>query len=144
MGRRDVLAVMSRIRKYATIFYCTHILDDVQRVSDTVTILNHGTMIAQAPIEELLAGAGPTVFSATLKGNLESARASISQQTWVTGITESPHGDQIQWEITVSDDKAAEEQLLGLIMAGGGVSVAGFGRKEVHLEDVFLHLVEGV
>ena len=61
-GRRDVLAVMSRIRKYATIFYCTHILDDVQRVSDTVAILNEGQMIAQAPIEELLSGTGETVY----------------------------------------------------------------------------------
>jgi ABC-2 type transport system ATP-binding protein len=49
-GRRDVLDVMSRIRKYATIFYCTHILDDVQRVSDTVAILNKGQMVSQAPI----------------------------------------------------------------------------------------------
>ena len=38
MGRRDVLGVMERLRKYTTIFYCTHILDDVQRVSDTVAI----------------------------------------------------------------------------------------------------------
>ena len=41
-GRRDVLEVMSRIRKYATIFYCTHILDDVQKVSDQVAIVNQG------------------------------------------------------------------------------------------------------
>ena len=35
MGRRDVLAVMERLRKHTTIFYSTHILEDVQRVSDT-------------------------------------------------------------------------------------------------------------
>ena len=35
LGRRDVLEVMSKLRKYSTIFYSTHILDDVQRVSDT-------------------------------------------------------------------------------------------------------------
>ena len=34
-GRRDVLTVMERLRKHTTIFYSTHILDDVQRVSDT-------------------------------------------------------------------------------------------------------------
>ncbi len=33
MGRRDVLEVMVQLRKYTTIFYCTRILDDVQRVS---------------------------------------------------------------------------------------------------------------
>src|SRR5512139_2786553 len=65
-GRRDVLEVMSRIRKYATIFYCTHILDDAQRVSDSVAILNHGELVAQAPIEELLKGSGEVVYSVTL------------------------------------------------------------------------------
>jgi ABC-type multidrug transport system ATPase subunit len=45
-GRHDVLDVMERLRKYTTIFYSTHILDDVQRVSDTVCILNKGMLIA--------------------------------------------------------------------------------------------------
>ena len=45
MGRRDVLEVMERIKKHATIFYSTHILDDVQRVSDTVAILNYGKLV---------------------------------------------------------------------------------------------------
>lgn len=53
MGRRDVLEVMARLRKHTTIFYSTHILDDVQRVSDSVAILNHGQLIAQAPTELL-------------------------------------------------------------------------------------------
>ncbi len=57
-GRRDVQEVMERLRKYTTIFYSTHILDDVQRVSDTVAIMNQGKLVAQAPIEELLAGLG--------------------------------------------------------------------------------------
>ena len=37
-GRHDVLDVMERLRKYTTIFYSTHILEDVQRVSDSVAI----------------------------------------------------------------------------------------------------------
>ncbi|NIR43069.1 MAG: ABC transporter ATP-binding protein, partial [Gemmatimonadetes bacterium] len=64
MGRRDVLAIMERLRERATVFYSTHILDDVQRVSDTVAILNHGELIAKAPIEELLAGTGGITYSA--------------------------------------------------------------------------------
>jgi ABC-2 type transport system ATP-binding protein len=56
MGRRDVMEVMERLQKYTTIFYSTHILDDVQRVSDAVAILNHGKLVALAPIEELLGG----------------------------------------------------------------------------------------
>ena len=52
MGRHDVLEVMERLRKYTTIFYSTHILDDVQKVSDTVcTVLNRGELVAEAPIQ---------------------------------------------------------------------------------------------
>jgi len=141
-GRRDVLAVMSRIRKYATIFYCTHILDDVQRVSDQVAILNQGELVAQAPIEELLAGTGDVVFSVTLRGDAGSAYARVKEQAWVSGIEVSQRGDQTVWQVSVTDTAAAEDQLLGLIMAGGGVRVADFGRKEYALEDVFLSIVE--
>ena len=56
MGRRDVLTVMEALRKYTTIFYSTHILEDVQRVSDSVAILNRGRLVANAPIDELLKG----------------------------------------------------------------------------------------
>src|SRR5574342_555801 len=68
-GRRDVLEVMTRIRKYATIFYCTHILDDVQRVSDQVAIVNQGRLVTQASIAELLAGTGELIYSIALRGN---------------------------------------------------------------------------
>jgi ABC-2 type transport system ATP-binding protein len=69
MGRRDVLEVMGRLRKYTTIFYCTHILDDVQRVSDTVAILNHGELVAYGSVESLLAGSEGLAYEVRLKGN---------------------------------------------------------------------------
>src|SRR5574339_1100812 len=86
MGRRDVLEVMSRIRKHATIFYCTHILDDVQRVSDQVAIVNQGELVTQASIEELLAGKGDLVYSVTLRGDTRSAYSQVTQLPWVSGI----------------------------------------------------------
>ena len=73
LGRRDVLEVMSRLRKYATIFYSTHILDDVQRVSDTVVILNRGEVVAQGPIEELLAGSEGVIYIIHTKGSPEQS-----------------------------------------------------------------------
>jgi ABC-2 type transport system ATP-binding protein len=142
MGRRDVLQVMRRIRKYATIFYCTHILDDVQRVSDQVAILNKGELVTQGPIEELLAGAGGTVYSVTLRGDTQSAYARISQQPWVSGIEASQQDDRIIWQVSVTDEAAAEDQLLSLLVSSG-LKVSDFGRKEYELEDIFVDLVEG-
>jgi len=143
MGRRDILEVMNRIRKYATIFYCTHILDDVQRVSDTVAILNKGALIKQAPIDELLAGTGGTVYSVTLTGEVEKAQGRVSSIPWISEIQVSEKGRQTLWEISVTDETAAEDQLLNQIMAGGEVKVADFGHKAFSLEEIFIDLVEG-
>jgi ABC-2 type transport system ATP-binding protein len=140
-GRRDVLAVMSRIRKYATIFYCTHILDDVQRVSDTVAILNDGQMIAQAPIAELLAGTGEIVYSVKLREDADGAYASIKEQAWVSEIEVSQQNGVTVWQVNVTDEAAAEDQLLNLLVTSGA-KVADFGRKEYALEDIFLDIVE--
>jgi ABC-2 type transport system ATP-binding protein len=140
-GRRDVLAVMSRIRKYATIFYCTHILDDVQRVSDTVAILNDGQMIAQAPIAELLAGTGEIVYSVKLREGADGAYASIKEQAWVSEIEVSQQNGVTVWQVNVTDEAAAEDQLLNLLVTNGA-KVADFGRKEYALEDIFLDIVE--
>jgi len=140
-GRRDVLEVMSRIRKYATIFYCTHILDDVQRVSDQVAIVNQGELITQAPIEELLAGSGDVIYSVTLKGDAQTAYAQVTQQPWVSGIEASQVNGHVIWQVSVTDEAAAEDQLMGLLVSNG-LKIANFGRKAQNLEDVFLNIVE--
>jgi len=140
-GRRDVLEVMSRIRKYATIFYCTHILDDVQRVSDQVAIVNQGELITQASIEELLAGTGDAIYTVTLKGDTQSAYTQVTQQSWVSGIEVSQNGGGTTWQVNVTDEAAAEDQLMNLLVSSG-LKVSNFSRKEQNLEEVFLNIVE--
>ncbi len=140
-GRRDVLEVMSRIRKYATIFYCTHILDDVQRVSDQVAIVNQGELVTQAPIEELLAGTGELTYSVTLRGDTQSAYTQVTQQSWVSGIDISQENGQVTWQVSVRDEEAAKDQLIGLLVSNG-LKVSNFSRKEQNLEDVFLNIIE--
>ena len=143
-GRRDVLEVMERLRKHTTIFYSTHILDDVQRVSDTVAILNKGQLIAQAPIEQLLAGgSGSTIYVMALKGDPAQARQHVAAQPWVSNVKVTPDNTHTDWQVTVTDEAAAEEQLLRLVLADAQVNVLEFGRKKYELEEVFLSLVEG-
>ena len=140
-GRRDVLEVMSRIRKHATIFYCTHILDDVQRVSDQVAIVNQGELITHASIEELLAGRGDAIYAVTVRGDTRSAYTQINQLPWVSGIDAKQQGDQTAWLVSVTDEAAASDQLMSLLVSSG-LKVSNFSRKEQSLEDVFISIVE--
>ncbi len=143
MGRRDVLEVMERLREHATIFYSTHILDDVQRVSDTVAILNHGELVAQAPIGELLAGNGQTTYSLVLEGNPARAYARVLEQPWVSDICTTSANGQTTWQVHVTDDELAKANLLGLATSDGRATVVEFGRQTVGLEEVFMNIVQG-
>jgi ABC-2 type transport system ATP-binding protein len=147
MGRHDVLDVMERLRKYTTIFYSTHILDDVQRVSDTVAILNRGTLIAEAPINKLLAGdSGSTIYTVTLKGGqdraMAEAQARVVGQPWVKNLSMAATDGHVSWQINVTDEAAAEDLLLRLILDDHSLKVTNFGRKSYNLEEVFISLVE--
>jgi len=142
IGRRDVLEVLSRLRKYTTVFYSTHILDDVQRVSDTVVILNKGELVAQGPIEELLAGGEGAVYIVHLRGDVEAARQQVQAQPWVIRIHAGEHTGESAWQVSVSDPQAAEAQLLKLLV-NGPVVITEFRRKQYELEDIFMQVVEG-
>lgn len=148
MGRRDVLQVMERLREHTTIFYSTHILEDVQRVSDRVAILNRGRLVAQAPIGELLGGGGVS-YVLTLRGGVAAARARIAGQPWVNAVSdgEPPPGlagpDLATLLVRVGDVEAAEARLLRLALEDATTSVLAFGRRQQNLESVFLQIIEG-
>ena len=142
MGRRDVLTVMEALRKYTTIFYSTHILEDVQRVSDSVAILNRGRLVANAPIDELLKGnSAPGIYTVTIKGDTTLVRKRLAEQAWVQSVSTESNNGLTTWQVSVKDDEAAEDRLLRLILEDRAVRVKSFGRKTYNLEEVFLNLV---
>ena len=143
MGRRDVLEVMERLRKHTTVFYSTHILSDVQRVSDAVAILNHGKLVAQAPIEQLLAGDGGANYSLVVKGDGASTQACLMQQPWVKSVALKPVNGTTELEVTCVEATVAEAQLLRLALDDPATVVTGFGRHKYDLEEIFVQMVEG-
>ena len=143
LGRREVLDVMERLRKHTSIFYSTHILDDVQRVSDTVAILNHGELVTCGPIAQILNAQDGIVYSVTTKGYLQSMERQLLKQDWVTHVGLVHNNGFSHWQISVSDEAAAEANLLRQVLHDPQVTVTAFSRKKYELEEVFMNLVEG-
>ncbi len=143
VGRRDVLALLEQLRTHTTIFFSTHILDDVQRISDYVAILSRGRLIAQAPIKDLLAGSGPSSYRLMLTGNVQGAYARVAHQPWVSSLVVLASNGQTEWQVQVTDAQTAEAKLLALVLADGQVTITDFGRRQSSLEDVFMTMVEG-
>ena len=54
-GRRDLLALIADLRASATVIFSTHVLADVERICDRVGILDHGRLVTEGPLDDLLA-----------------------------------------------------------------------------------------
>jgi ABC-2 type transport system ATP-binding protein len=144
VGRRDVLEIMRRLRGGTTVFFSTHILDDVERVSDTVAVLDHGRRVAQEPIEVLLAGTGEVMFVVEVRGDGQAAAARLSGQPWVDEVTATPEDGHVRLQVAVSDPEAAEQQLLRVLLDDPGLRVISFRAHRLDLEAVFMQLVQQV
>ncbi len=142
MGRRDVLMIMERLREKATIFYSTHILDDVQRVSDRVVILNQGELIAQGDITTLLQAEEGAIYHIALRNDCASAKARILAQPWVNDVQVNQVNGLVDWRVFVSDAERAEMHLLREVLTEPAARVVEFGRETYELEDVFMKIVQ--
>jgi ABC-2 type transport system ATP-binding protein len=143
VGRQAVLDVMARLRAHTTIFYSTHILDDVQRVSDTVAILNQGQLVASGPIEQILNGQDGVIYTLAIKGQRRELGERLAALPWVTHTTVAQHNGTSVWQVSVSDEAAAEKDLLRYVIADPAVTVTEFTRKKYELEEVFMDIVKG-
>jgi ABC-2 type transport system ATP-binding protein len=142
LGRRDVLDIMRRLKATTTVLYSTHILDDVQRVSDTVAILADGERVAQAPIDRLLAGAGGASFDLAVRGDADRVRRRLLDLPWVDGVADRVLDGIVDLRVQVADERRAERDLLRAVLADDTTEVVRFGATRTELEDVFVELVE--
>jgi len=105
--------------------------------------MDHGKLISQALIEDLLNSKSAPVYPLTLKGETEKARLRLSGLPWVTAIQVKPVNSHISWQVTVIDEAVAEAQLLQLVQSDGEVTMLEFRRKKLDLEEIFLTLTGG-
>ena len=147
LGRRDVLKILESFRGRSTVFYSTHILDDVQRVSDRVVILDRGRLVAQGKIEELISG-DRSLFHMTVCGDGSIVRDRLLSIPWIkkidikTGMPDLTNSRTTQLKIHVTDARAAETELLRLAVQDPETIVTHFEKSAHKLEDIFVNLVE--
>jgi ABC-2 type transport system ATP-binding protein len=143
IGRHDVLELMRRLRGETTIFYSTHILDDVQRVSDHVAILDHGRLVVAAPTAELMRRATSGTVQVALLRATEQTAATLAALPGVAAATATGRtGDEWLYDVTVVDGQTEAVQAAVMQLAAESGLIVASNRQEVlGLEDVFLRIV---
>ena len=139
MGRRDVLDMLTSLRGRTTVFFSTHILADVERVCDTVAILDHGRVVAHGPIQELTARYAERKVIVEVTDAAGELAQDVSREPWATSVLVGPTG---ALEITVNDMDAAR-RAIPVLVADRHTGLCRMDAGELGLEDVFVSLVGG-
>jgi len=139
IGRKEVLGMIAGLRGRTTVFFSTHILSDVERVCDTVAILDAGRVVVQAPIPELKARYSTHRLRLEVEGSQVELEAALRAAPWLTSLDVARDGSL---ELSVSDLPLAQREVPALVVRLG-LGLRRFEGGEVSLEDVFVQLVTG-
>jgi ABC-2 type transport system ATP-binding protein len=144
LGRRDVLALLERLRGHATVLYSTHILDDVQRVSDRVAILDHGRLVRASATDELMASFSQDRLSVVLGGADDSTAVALATLDGVAGVTPGPtvNGARSFEVATRPDAGAAAQAAITGFAAAAGLVLMRNEPQNVDLESIFVRLID--
>ncbi len=141
-GRRDMLELVASLRGEATVLFSSHVLADVERVCDQVAILDHGRLVVEGPIDDLLDRYALPVYRVEVEPGqaaaLDALAARLRELPWVTAAS-IDHG---LLTVAVADPGVAARELLPIV-GGAGLAVISVARARPTLEDVFLRLTAG-
>jgi ABC-2 type transport system ATP-binding protein len=138
-GRKDVLNLIEGLRGQCTVFMSTHILADVERVCDTVAILDRGRLVVEAPRADLVARYAKPLLAVEVENgaDLHPLAEEIRREEWAGAV----EVDGQRLTVAVRNLPAAQRELPGRVLAAGLV-LTRYEQVKPTLEDVFLRIVE--
>jgi len=139
IGRKDILDMLVTMRGRTTVFFSTHILADVERVCDSVAILDQGRTIAHGSIDELKARYGKEKVVVEVTGDADELSEEIRRRNWATAVTRGSTG---AIEITVIDLLAAQREIPEMV-AARRMGLSRMASGELGLEEVFVDIISG-
>jgi len=135
IGRKEVFDLLIKLRGKMTIMFSTHIIDDIERVSDQVIIINQGKKVADGTIEELR--------GKYLTNVVELKFASVKDKTRFKKAF-GTKGTEMEERSEVTRLKLVgleEEQAILKVLLRERIRVLGFNVVVPSLEEIFIEEV---
>ena len=135
---------MRELKGETTVFYSTHILDDVQRVSDHVAILDHGRLVKAAPTQVLLGSFTKNMLRVVLGGADSATETSLRTVAGVATVTVvSRAGVDTTYDVTTTAGASPDVQRsITRFAVEAGLTLISNSEETLDLETVFLRLID--
>ena len=138
LGRLDVLNMIEKLGQEATVFMSTHILSDVDRICDSVAVLDKGRLVAQSSIEDLRRKYVTPVFRVEFDDKPTSFLSTLRSQDWVEDVEAT---NPRSFTVKVGDLEKAKD-LLPRIVASDNANMTRYELSSPSLEDIFVRMVK--
>ena len=145
-GQRQVLALVARIARDhgVTVLLSTHTLAEVEQVSNRVIILNHGRIVADGTVREIVSrAAAPRRGTVQVPPELGDLAVDALSRGRIAAVRGNGHGEEV--EVRLATDLSPEEGASAALrcLLDAGVPVLGFTMEGGRLSDAFLSVTEG-
>lgn len=135
-GRADMINLMEDLRTMKIIvFLSTHILADVERVCDRVSILHNGEIKLTEKMEDLQGFIQP-IFDIELEGQVDSLKEELSKSIWIEQVV----ADESTLTVFVKDLERGKREL-PVMIGRSGASLVSYRIRQTTLEDIFIRMV---
>ena len=133
-GRSEVLHLIEDLKNMGkTVLFSTHILDDVERVCDTIGMISAGRMVFEKSLAQLQSENEQPIFDITTSAPIDSKSLdTLKLLAGVISVTEDP----VSYSVRVKHKSIAQQ--LTHFFADREIVVEFFALRKTRLEDLFL------
>lgn len=139
-GRVELLTLVAALSDVRTVVFSSHILSDVQRVADSVGVLDHGRLIFQGPTRTLIDSYLRPAWNVRVRGGSPAALAErLRAVSWVTEV--KLRADE-SLQVEAISAEAGEHELPHAVV-DAGMGLVSLNPVDADLEAAFLALTQG-
>jgi ABC-2 type transport system ATP-binding protein len=145
VGRLEVLDLIRELGERVTVFMSSHILADVERTCDHVTILHQGRIVADEPTETLCHRYARPSFVLSVEGGIAPLAHALGQAAALEAVEslEPEHGQPpgVSRLRLQAHDLEEVRRLVPRLVADHGLALHDFSEDAADLEAVFMRIV---
>lgn len=136
-GRLQILEFIKSLKNDGvTVLFSTHILNDVERICDEVSILNKGKIILSDNLEKIKERYIQPIYDIEFDGNAKNIGEKLKNYDFIEKVLYKYN----KLNVYVTNVDIAKRELLKII-ASFNLPVISFNMRKSTLEDIFIRLV---
>lgn len=140
IGRKAIFDFILSLKGKVTVLFSSHIIADVERVCDTILIMDKGVLKVNTEITELAARQKDHIINLSLMGTddtISSLVTSLSSKDYIKSVTRTGNG---HISVVSSDDVLAGREIPALI-SEHSLALLNYNVQTRGLESIFLEVV---